>query len=155
MTGIRVAFDLTFTVKAWTEAERYRFLEFVSSQSTMHRIAKFDLSKQYNKYVDPRMIEIMNELKDRYNETQDKEDYLRLLYAHTGIPHCPKCGKELAAQSAELSPVTTARLFLGILTLMFFRLCSAAPRIMMSPFMIVSCDSVIYTAFDKKTSGNV
>ena len=35
MTGIRVAFDLTFTVKAWTEAERYRFLEFVSSQSTM------------------------------------------------------------------------------------------------------------------------
>lgn len=20
-------------------------------------------------------------------------DYLRLLYAHTGIPHCPKCGK--------------------------------------------------------------
>ena len=28
-------------------------------------------------------------------------DYLRLLYAHTGIPHCPKCGKELAAQSAQ------------------------------------------------------
>ena len=91
MTGIRVAFDLTFTVKAWTEAERYRFLEFVSSQSTMHRIAKFDLSKQYNKYVDPRMIEIMNELKDRYNETQDKEDYLRLLYSNP-------CGFELTAR---------------------------------------------------------
>ena len=28
-------------------------------------------------------------------------DYLRLLYAHCGVPHCPKCGKELAAQSAE------------------------------------------------------
>ncbi len=28
-------------------------------------------------------------------------DYLRLLYAHTGIPHCPKCGKVLAAQSAQ------------------------------------------------------
>ena len=28
-------------------------------------------------------------------------DYLRLLYAHTGHPHCPKCGKELATQSAE------------------------------------------------------
>lgn len=28
-------------------------------------------------------------------------DYLRLLYAHCGLPHCPKCGKELAAQSAE------------------------------------------------------
>ena len=28
-------------------------------------------------------------------------DYLRLLYAHTGQPHCPQCGKELATQSAE------------------------------------------------------
>ena len=91
LTGIRVAFDLTFTVKAWTEAERYRFLEFVSSQSTMHRIAKFDLSKQYNKYVDPRMIEIMEELKGRYNETNDPEDYLRLLYSNP-------CGFELTAR---------------------------------------------------------
>ena len=91
LTGIRVAFDLTFTVKVWTEAERYRFLEFVSSQSTMHRIAKFDLSKQYNKYVDPRMIEIMEELKGRYNETNDPEDYLRLLYSNP-------CGFELTAR---------------------------------------------------------
>ena len=28
-------------------------------------------------------------------------DYLRLLYAHVGIPHCPKCGRVLASQSAE------------------------------------------------------
>jgi len=28
-------------------------------------------------------------------------DYLRLLYAHTGIAHCPKCGKELHSQSAQ------------------------------------------------------
>ena len=91
MTGIRVNFDLTFTVKAWTEAERYRFLEFVSSQSTMHRISKFDLSKQYNEYVDPRIIEIMNELKDKYNQTKDPEDYLRLLYSNP-------CGFELTAR---------------------------------------------------------
>lgn len=30
MTGIRVAFDLTFSNKAWVELERYRFVEFVS-----------------------------------------------------------------------------------------------------------------------------
>ena len=48
LTGIRVAFDLTCSNKMWVEAERYRFLEFVSSQSTMHRITKFDLSNQYN-----------------------------------------------------------------------------------------------------------
>lgn len=91
LTGIRVAFDLTFTVKAWTEAERYRFLEFVSSQSTMHRIAKFDLSQQYSEYVDPRIIDIMNELKDKYNQTQDPDDYLRLLYSNP-------CGFRLTAR---------------------------------------------------------
>ncbi len=28
-------------------------------------------------------------------------DYLRLLFAHTGTPHCPKCGRELKAQSPQ------------------------------------------------------
>jgi excinuclease ABC subunit A len=28
-------------------------------------------------------------------------DYLRLLYAHVGIPHCPRCGRKLESQSAE------------------------------------------------------
>ena len=68
LTGIRVAFDLTCTNKMWVEAERYRFLEFVSSQSTMHRITKFNLDEQYNEYVDPRVIEIMKEKVDEYNK---------------------------------------------------------------------------------------
>lgn len=38
LKGIIVQFDLSFTIKAWTEAERYNFLDFVSSQSTMHKI---------------------------------------------------------------------------------------------------------------------
>ena len=91
MTGIRVGFDVTFTVKCWVEAERYRFLEFVSSQSTMHRISKFDLDKQYCEYVDRRIIDIMNGLKDRYNQTGDREDYLRLLYSNP-------CGFKLTAR---------------------------------------------------------
>ena len=28
-------------------------------------------------------------------------DYLRLLYAHVGVPHCPECGKILVQQTAE------------------------------------------------------
>ena len=68
LTGIRVSFDLTFSNKAWVEAERYRFLEFVSSQSTMHRITKFDLEKQYNKYVDKEIIEIMKSKVNAYNK---------------------------------------------------------------------------------------
>lgn len=70
LTGIRVSFDLTFSNKAWVEAERYRFLEFVSSQSTMHRITKFDLTESYNGYVDPRVIAIMQEKVEQYNKLQ-------------------------------------------------------------------------------------
>ena len=86
LTGIRVAFDLTFSNKAWVEAERYRFLEFVSSQSTMHRITKFDLDKQYNEYVDPRVINIMKEKVEEYNSMEDSPEkvkkYLEILYTN-------------------------------------------------------------------------
>lgn len=80
LTGIIVQFDLTFSCKAWVEAERYHFLDFVSSQSTMHRIAKFDLTKQYNKYVDSRVIDIIREKVAEYNENPTPENYLRILY---------------------------------------------------------------------------
>lgn len=82
LNGIVVQFDLTFTVKAWTEAERYHFLDFVSSQSTMHRITKFDLDKSYIDYVDPRIIEIMKELVDNYNDNPNHEAYLKVLYSN-------------------------------------------------------------------------
>ena len=28
-------------------------------------------------------------------------DYLRLLYARVGVPHCPSCGKEISSQSID------------------------------------------------------
>ena len=81
-TSIVVQFDLTFTNKAWIEIERYSNISFCSSQSTIHRIAKFDLDKQYSEYTDPRSIAIVKELVDKYNETKDKEDYLRVLMSN-------------------------------------------------------------------------
>ena len=90
LNGVLVQFDLTFTNKAWVEAERYHFLDFISSQSTMHRITKFDLDKAYISYVDPRMIEIMKEKVNEYNQllSEDKtnpvlkEKYLEILYSN-------------------------------------------------------------------------
>ncbi len=85
LTGVVVQMDLTFSIKAWTEAERYHFFDFVSSQSTMHRITKFDADKSYNKYVDERVKEIMQEKIAEYN-TLDGEDkkkkYLEILYTN-------------------------------------------------------------------------
>lgn len=67
LKGIIVQFDLTFSNKAWVEAERYHFLDFVSSQSTMHMITKFDVKSQCNRYVDPRIIDIVQEKINEYN----------------------------------------------------------------------------------------
>lgn len=80
LSGILVSFDLTCSNKMWVELERYRYLVFVSSMSTMHRIAKFDLKKSYNEYVDKRIISIMEELKKEYEANPTSENYLRLLY---------------------------------------------------------------------------
>ena len=68
MTGIVVQFDLTFSNKAWVEAERYKFLNFISSQSTMHRITKFNLDEVYMEYTDPRIVAIMKEKVGEYND---------------------------------------------------------------------------------------
>lgn len=80
LNGIIVQFDLTFSIKAWVEAERYHFLDFVSSQSTMHRIAKFDPEVQCNEYVHFGIISIVKGLVDCYNDNPTPENYLALLY---------------------------------------------------------------------------
>ena len=91
LKGILVVFDLTWTVKASVELQRYHFIDFVSSQSAMHRISKFDLDRQYIKYVDPRIIEIMKEKQAEYNENPTPEKYLELLYSNP-------CGFQLTAE---------------------------------------------------------
>lgn len=80
LTGIIVQFDLTYSMKAWVEAQRYHFLDFVSSQSTMHRITGFDLNKQCNEYVSPGIIRILSNLVEEYNEDPTPKNYLKVLY---------------------------------------------------------------------------
>jgi hypothetical protein len=83
LTGCIVQFDLTFSNKAWVELQRYHFIDFVSSQSTMHCITKFDLDKSYNEYVDKRIIDIMKELVARYNSDPSAVNYLTVLYSNS------------------------------------------------------------------------
>ena len=104
LKGIIVQFDLTFTNKAWVEAERYHWFDFVSSQSTMHRITKFDLDKSYIEYVDPRVIEIMKEKVEKYNrllamkpKTNLAEHDKRLAQAYLEVLYTNPCGFKLTA----------------------------------------------------------
>lgn len=79
--GIVVNMDITFTNKAWIEFQRYHFADIITGMSTMHRISKFDLHEAFNEYTDPQIISRLEELQEVYNLTNDKEDYLKLLYS--------------------------------------------------------------------------
>ena len=99
LKGIIVQFDWTFTPKCSVEVERYHFIDFVSSQSTMHRITKFDLDKAYIEYVDKVIINRMKCLVEKYNamtnEQQNSDEgkklYLKILYSNP-------CGMFLTAR---------------------------------------------------------
>lgn len=81
LNGIIVQFDLTFSNKAWVEIQRYHFIDFISSGSTMHKITKFDLKESCNEYVDERIIKILQEKIDEYNNGEKTSGkYLEILY---------------------------------------------------------------------------
>lgn len=84
LTGITVNFDLTLSNKAWVEAERYQFLNFISSMSSMHRAAFFKIGEGCNEYTSQVAIEEAEQLQDIYNTAEDpkakKDAYLNLLY---------------------------------------------------------------------------
>lgn len=71
LKGIVVQFDLTFSNKAWVELQRYHFIDFVSSQSTMHKITKFNIKEQCNHYVDHRIIDILQAKINEYNRLME------------------------------------------------------------------------------------
>lgn len=91
LKGIIVQFDIDFTIKAWTEAQRYHWFDFVSSCSTMHKLKDFDLDKAYIKYVDPWFVEQMKTLQKIYNDNPTRDNFLRLVYSNP-------CGMKLTAR---------------------------------------------------------
>lgn len=81
LSGIVASFDLTCTVKMWTEFERYHFAQIVSSQSTMHRLSKMELDTAFTPYTDPWIVNRLKELQKRYNEEPSEQNFLILLYS--------------------------------------------------------------------------
>lgn len=80
LSGILVAFNLKCSNKMWVEMERYKYIVFDSSQSTMHRICKFNVKEQCVEEVDDRIIEVVQEKIDAYNADPTIENYRKVLY---------------------------------------------------------------------------
>lgn len=82
LNGIIVQFDLTLSVHAWKEAERYHFLDFVSSQSTMHKLSEMNLDEVCMPYVDEQVLHRVKDLQKIYQHSQDEDDWRRLIYSY-------------------------------------------------------------------------
>lgn len=73
LTGILVSFDLYAPLFQWKEIQRYKFLNFISSQSTMHRLAKFDVRTQCVSDTDELILNRYQQLLDEYNAYNNQE----------------------------------------------------------------------------------
>lgn len=65
-----VTMDITAPLYWWKQAQRYHWLEFVSSQSTMHCVLKFDVKSQCVDEVDQRAIYAVETLVNDYNKAK-------------------------------------------------------------------------------------
>ena len=71
--GVTFNMVIDFPLYWLKEYQRYHFTDIISSQSTMHKILEFNLDDMFTDEVDPRAIEIIKDLKERYNLEQDKD----------------------------------------------------------------------------------
>ena len=74
LKGILVHVDITAPLYWWKEAQRYHWFDFVSSQSTMHCLLKFDVATQVVDDTDPRVVAIIKELVEEYNAIEDTDE---------------------------------------------------------------------------------
>lgn len=80
LTWIVVQFDLTASQHFRNELKRYKFVDFVSSTSTMHRIMQMDLDKCVNKYVSQEEIDVLKKCVAEYKANPTEENFLKTIY---------------------------------------------------------------------------
>ncbi|MGM0409129.1 MAG: hypothetical protein ACQEQF_00085 [Bacillota bacterium] len=73
LKGIVVHADITAPQYWWLQFGRYHFADIISSQSKMHKILDMDIKKQCSDFVDERVIDILEEKIEDYNDIESKE----------------------------------------------------------------------------------
>lgn len=111
LIGITVKFDLYAPLYQWKEIQRYHFLDFISSQSTMHRLSKFNIKEQCVSDTDPKILERYQELLDSYNKDiadgkfkpeEDKASWRRLV---ASLPCGMVLGATMTTNYAQLKTI--------------------------------------------------
>jgi len=73
LKGITVQLDVGAPLYWWKEAQRYHWFDFISSESTMHCLLKFDVAAQCVDETDPKILERMRELIAEYNAISEED----------------------------------------------------------------------------------
>ena len=71
--GVEFNMIIKFPLYWLKELQRYHFTDIISSQSTMHKVLKFNLDDMFSEEVDPRCIEVIKDLKAQYEKEIDKD----------------------------------------------------------------------------------
>ena len=95
LNGIIVQFDIYAPLYMWKQLQRYHFLDFISSQSTMHRLTKFNIYESCNDDVDIGILNRYEELLSFYNSLEPDNQYKNKLW-RTLVASLP-CGFILGA----------------------------------------------------------
>ena len=86
LKGIIVQFDLQVPEYIWRQLDRYHFIDYISSQSKMHRITRIDLDSVCNRYVYDEVKEILKSIINKYEaetDTDKKKELFNEIIANT------------------------------------------------------------------------
>lgn len=73
LKGIIVQMDVTAPLYWWKQAQRYHWLDYISSQSTMHCLLKFDIATQCVSDTNKDILAILQNMISEYNHIEDQE----------------------------------------------------------------------------------
>lgn len=72
LKGVLVQLDVYAPLFWWKQAQRYHWFDFISSQSTMHSLLKFDIASQCVSDVSNEVIAIVSKMVEEYKLTTDE-----------------------------------------------------------------------------------
>lgn len=73
LKGILVQFDITAPLYWWKQAQRYHWFDFISSQSTMHCLMKFDVASQCVPTTSKEVLRVVSEMIEKYKALEDPQ----------------------------------------------------------------------------------
>ena len=74
LKGILVHVDITAPLYWWKQAQRYHWFDFVSSQSTMHCLMKFNISEQCVEDTSKEILAIIDKMVEEYKALPEGDE---------------------------------------------------------------------------------